>query len=501
MVKIHRSVQGFVAVPANWPAVLAWIVMLTGAVVLVGGWGLGSDLLRRLHPSFSAMVPSTAICFLLSGSAVIAFLAPSDCALRRSGLWFAVVVFAIALTDVVVIAPDTAKGIDTLVWPSQPVFQSAGMAPATATCFLFAALALFSLAARSIGSDFAFQFCATLGLVLALVALAGYLFDAEALYHVSVFTAMALHTALTFALLFSALLLLRPDYGWVGLILGPGEGSAGARRLVPAVILFPLLLCLAALLATEAGIVDASFGLSALAIITMLVLAATVLYNAAIQNRSERRLRETSEQLRIALEERNVLMGEVYNRVGKNLQQIHSLVRIEADEIDNGQSRRALQSLTMRIEALGAVHELLVSSKALSDLDAGTFLEQLCANIGDGIRGRGRAVGVIVEAGRHSIGIDQAMTLGLLVNELVVNALNHAFPGDRGGTIVVGYGVGDDGAVLTVSDDGADMEEREAVSLTGGIAGGQILHTLIRKLDATMSVDVKNGTTIAVTIP
>jgi hypothetical protein len=183
----------------------ALIVMAISGLVLIGGWLLESDLLIRIAPSFAGLAPSTAISLLLLSSAL---LFPERRLIRLS---CAVAVAIIAVADLIVLAAGLANGIDAFLFPDVVRFQIHSMAPATAFCCLLASVCLGPLWQRGAAFESAYSAFATLGLMLTLIAIVGYAFDTSALYKVSIFSAMALHTALAFLLVFVAPLMSKPD--------------------------------------------------------------------------------------------------------------------------------------------------------------------------------------------------------------------------------------------------------------------------------------------------
>lgn len=484
-------------------AVAASIAVIAISLFALTGWAAGSELLIRLRTSYSAMMPSTAFLFFVLGTDVLWLLTGRKA--RKSALAvtiIALLVGAVALADIVLIVSDLASGVDALVWPEIDQNRLNSMAPGTAACFILAAACLLSLNGEGRRRDHFYVLSATAGLLVGMIAVVGYIFDAEALYRVSAFTAMALHTALCFVLLFTALILLRSDTGWAGLLMGEGGGSKGARRLFPIVLIAPFLLCLIALIVTEGGLLSSNFRLSLLAIVMMSLLAATVLRNAMIENATERKLIAAMDDLRRAVDDRDLLLRELYHRVKNNLQQINALVMMEAGKVSDESARNSFKATAARIHALGTVHRLLLSSPAPSRLKVHDFLEELCRNIAGSQGAAEREISIEVRASDDLIHIDSAVILGLIVNELVTNALKHAFPDGESGNISVLYTArSDGGARLCVSDNGAGMAAESADSLPGAGVGGRIVAGFVRQAGGEMSVENDQGARIMINLP
>ncbi len=473
---------------------LALFINAGAAAVLFIGWGLDVEAVRRINPSFAAMVPSTAMLFLIASALAIWFSAAKGKVSGAVTMVAALVIGAVAFADIAVILSGAANGIDLYLAPSVAALQRASMATATATNFLLFAAALVFLILNRKWSDFFFVTAATAGLVLCSAAVVGYAFDASALYSVAPFTAMALHTALGFVLLFAAILLMRHDIGWVGIIAGEGGGSAGARLLLPGAVLLPLVLCYIALEFTTVGAVSANFRLSLLATVMMLLLSASVIWYARIQNRIEKKLRT-------AIADRDLLLREVYHRVKNNLQMTTALLTTGAIRVKDKEAQNLLQGTTRRIEALGTVHRLLISSHSPSEVSAKSFLEDLCQNIFSGQQDGGENIKLDLDADSAEIDIDLAVSLGLIVNELVTNALKYAFIGRESGVVTVRYRAEPEGgASLTVADDGIGAEGLYESEGRDG-AGARIVQGLVRQLQAEMIVASRQGVVVVINIP
>ncbi|HWY66262.1 MAG TPA: histidine kinase dimerization/phosphoacceptor domain -containing protein [Rhizomicrobium sp.] len=222
--------------------------------------------------------------------------------------------------------------------------------------------------------------------------------------------------------------------------------------------------------------------------------------NIELERRVEERTAElvaANAQLSQALEERDLLLREVYHRVKNNLQVIDGIVTLQARLLAVPDAKSALQGLRQRLYALGLVHQQLMSSADLKTFDVAPFLKELSANIMEGIGGRD--IDLSVRAIPLDVGLDFAIPLGLLVTELVTNSLKHAFP-DGKGRIEVELDRRHDGTmVLVVSDNGSGYEIRETPQkqkMSG--LGTTLIQGLVSQLRAIMNVRKMNGTTCEV---
>ncbi len=212
----------------------------------------------------------------------------------------------------------------------------------------------------------------------------------------------------------------------------------------------------------------------------------------ALQN-AKTELEAVVEERTMALQQRDILLREVYHRVKNNLQIIDSFLVLQIRQLSDPDAKNALLSLRQRVYALGLVHHRLMDSKDLRTFDIAPFLKDLSSNILDS--GGRRGVSLSVRSIPLDVGLDFAIPLGLLVTELVTNALKHAFPGGAG-TIVVELERGEDNKVtLIVSDDGQGHAADDASpghNRTG--LGISIIAGLVDQLEGTMTMRNDNGT-------
>jgi len=219
--------------------------------------------------------------------------------------------------------------------------------------------------------------------------------------------------------------------------------------------------------------------------------------NIELERRVEERTAElvaANARLSQALEERDLLLREVYHRVKNNLQVIDGIVTLQARLLADSDAKIALQGLRQRLYALGLVHQQLMSSIDLKTFDVAPFLKELSANIMESI-GR-RDIGLSVRAIPLDVGLDFAIPLGLLVTELVTNSLKHAFPDGKGRIEVVLDRRQDGTMVLVVSDNGIGYDISEGPKNEKGSGlGTTLIDGLVSQLRAIMSVRGSNGTT------
>jgi two-component sensor histidine kinase len=203
-----------------------------------------------------------------------------------------------------------------------------------------------------------------------------------------------------------------------------------------------------------------------------------------------------------ALKQRDLLLREVYHRVKNNLQIVDALVHMQAGEIEDPAVKASLEGLRSRIYALGLVHQQLMTSSDLKTFDLAPFLEELSENLAS-LSPTGE-IRLIVDAMPLSVDLDYALPLGLIVTELVTNAIKHAFPDGHGNvTIRVSRGGerhGQSEIVVTVSDDGMGQKGTDAAGTVKGL-GKRLINGLLAQLKGRMVTEGGAGSTIHLHLP
>lgn len=174
---------------------------------------------------------------------------------------------------------------------------------------------------------------------------------------------------------------------------------------------------------------------------------------------AESALRDRTEQLQRSLREKEILLAEVHHRVKNNLQAIVGLVHMMAAQAERRPLGETVRELEQRILALALVHETLYRSADLSSVDMQSYLERLGQMLLDGAASAELETSLEVRADPGvTLDLEQAVRVGLITNELVSNALKHAFAGRARGTIALDLRrTAEGGFVLRVSDDGVGI--------------------------------------------
>ena len=171
----------------------------------------------------------------------------------------------------------------------------------------------------------------------------------------------------------------------------------------------------------------------------------------------------------VAHERIAMLMQELTHRVKNSLQSIAAMVMIEARGHKSGEGKAALERVSHRIAALGQLYSKLSKSDTVESVDAAIYLDELCRDLMASVQRAGNSSIVLkTDIESELLPTDHAIPIGLIVNELVTNALKYAFPSETRGTVTVTLKRVPGELRLTVADDGNGFDARRADSGLGG---------------------------------
>src|SRR5271169_4392717 len=210
--------------------------------------------------------------------------------------------------------------------------------------------------------------------------------------------------------------------------------------------------------------------------------------------------RAIERQVQELLREKDMLLDEVQHRVANSLQIIASILLIKARTVQSEETRLQLEDAHQRVQSIAAVQQHLHVVGGGKPIEVGTYLTKLCETLAQSMIGDSRPVTLKVEADAATAISRDAVSLGLIVTELVMNALKHAFPGEKpDAAIIVSYRVSGTDWELMVSDNGVGKPDVTASQTKPGL-GTSLIKALTRQLDALVdTASNSRGTTVSVT--
>jgi PAS domain S-box-containing protein len=201
----------------------------------------------------------------------------------------------------------------------------------------------------------------------------------------------------------------------------------------------------------------------------------------------------------IAGERIGMLLQELTHRVKNSLQIIAAMVSIEARSHKSGEGKAALERVSHRINALGHLYSKLSQADTIEAVDAAIYLDELCHDLIASVNEEGDTSIVLkTDIDNALLPTDRAIPIGLIVNELVTNAVKYAFPSDTKGTVLVTLKRAPGELRLTVADDGQGADPRRADS---GL-GGRLVERFAQQLGGQLKRESNSrGTTVYLILP
>lgn len=213
--------------------------------------------------------------------------------------------------------------------------------------------------------------------------------------------------------------------------------------------------------------------------------------------------------LQRSLAEKDLLLKEIYHRVKNNLQLVSSLLYLESRQARQVETVEALRQSRSRILSIALVHEKLYDAENLEQIDFGDYTRSLVADLVSSSTPEGSAPEptVLVQVETVQLDVDRAVPCGLLLNELVSNALRHADPAGSPGELRLEVRLSRTagGQVeLVVADNGKGSGQRPETRREPGETqdlGSVLVEQLVRQIEGTMEVDDRAGKRVTVTFP
>jgi two-component system, sensor histidine kinase PdtaS len=219
---------------------------------------------------------------------------------------------------------------------------------------------------------------------------------------------------------------------------------------------------------------------------------------SAIVDISDRKQKEA--RIEAALGEKDLLLGEIHHRVKNNLQVVNSLLDLQIDRISDPAVLDMLRESQNRIKSMAMIHQTLYESNDFVEVDFGNFLDTMAPTLVSSYGVDSDQISLVIDVVEVRLPIHAAIPCGLVVNELVSNALKHAFPGGRRGEIKINLAKEDDNAVLSVSDDGVGIAEKHDLGHSKTL-GLELVGLLADQLGGELSIKRANPTSFSLRFP
>jgi two-component sensor histidine kinase len=217
-----------------------------------------------------------------------------------------------------------------------------------------------------------------------------------------------------------------------------------------------------------------------------------------IEDINERKRME--DEIKASLKEKETLLREIHHRVKNNMQIINSLLSLQEGYIKDKESIELFRDTQNRVRSMAMVHEKLYQSKNLARINFAEYIYSLISEILSSYKVSPDIIKIKKDVKNLFFGIDTAIPLALITNELIINSLKHAFPNGRKGEISISIQSYNGKIILVISDNGAGIPLNIDFKNTDTL-GLQLVNNLTEQLDGEIELERNNGTTFRITFP
>jgi PAS domain S-box-containing protein len=206
-------------------------------------------------------------------------------------------------------------------------------------------------------------------------------------------------------------------------------------------------------------------------------------------------------KLQASYHEKEVLLKEVYHRVKNNLQVVSSLINLQARSVKNEEAMGLLKQSAGRIKAMALVHEKLYQATDLAKIDFGDYIGSLVGSLLYSFGITSNQVKLSTDIKGILLGIDRAIPCGLIINEVLSNALKYAFPSGQQGKIDISFTHDQNEYKLVISDNGIGLPDGFDINKSKTLGLQLVAGLTTNQLKGQISIDKINGTSITVQFP
>lgn len=224
---------------------------------------------------------------------------------------------------------------------------------------------------------------------------------------------------------------------------------------------------------------------------------AFIAYRYRHRHRMVNILSDKNKTIEAALKDRETLLKEIHHRVKNNLQVVSSLLSIQGREITDSKALEAVNESKNRVKSMALIHQYLYGDNDLKSIDMQQYIVQLSKSLFSAYRVDHDLVELCTEVEPIMLDVDTAVPLGIILNELVTNALKYAFPEGRAGTLTVSLKEVNGKLELRVKDDGVGPDTAHSSDFSFGM---KLLNAFKSKLNAEFETKNENGVEAIYTI-
>lgn len=204
--------------------------------------------------------------------------------------------------------------------------------------------------------------------------------------------------------------------------------------------------------------------------------------------------------LQDSLKEKEALLKEVYHRVKNNLQVVTSLLNLQAEAAQDPIVQKSLTESSARVKSMALIHEMLYQTEDLSSIDMKSYSNNLLKYLFEIYDVDVNKITLATDIDNIVLSIDTAIPCGLIINELISNALKYAFLEGKSGGIKFALKEKENNIILIISDDSSGISSRIDINNTPSL-GMRLVHSLTKQLGGEIALQSGKGTTFKLTFP
>lgn len=221
------------------------------------------------------------------------------------------------------------------------------------------------------------------------------------------------------------------------------------------------------------------------------------LYN---KNRTNKILNQQKDQIQKSLDEKEILLREIHHRVKNNLQVISSLLKLQSRTVDDAAALSALQEGQNRVKSMALIHQNLYQEDNLTGVDVKDYFEKLTRHLFDSYKVSKDNIDLQLDICDIRLDVDTVIPLGLILNELISNALKYAFDQTEKGILSIRLVESTDQLILQVEDNGKGLQEVRQNVEDATSFGYSMIHTFADQLDGKLEFRSEKGTKVSLTL-
>jgi len=243
---------------------------------------------------------------------------------------------------------------------------------------------------------------------------------------------------------------------------------------------------------------ERNFYVALLSVFALLLMGAVIFtWNKIKTNKV---LQNQKELIERALEEKELLLREIHHRVKNNLQIVSSLLSIQSRSIQDDAALEAVNESRNRVKSMALIHQNLYNEDNLTGIDMQDYIRKLGESLVSNYQVSGAKVDLVTDIDVLNLDVDTTIPLGLILNELLTNALKYAFPEGQGGMVKISLKEEQEQLLLRVQDDGVGYQaDATRVEESTGF-GMRMIKTFSKKLDAEFNIRNDSGTIVDIRI-